>query len=212
MFVTASHKPEILEANLLRSSIFRRYPLVIQRGFENVPQAYNDAHAQGDVVIYVHHDVFLPDDFETNLLAGIADIETRDRNWGVLGVAGVVVTPSGKDFYAHLTGRGQIFTGVSPPPHEVETLDELILITRGDFTFDESLGNHFYGADICLQARLQGRRAYVIEAFLQHNCGREFGTKPPDFDDSRALFKNKYRHLLPLATTCTRIEQDDSST
>ena len=186
--------------------MIERYPLIIQRGYDNVPRAYNEARATGDLVIYIHHDVFLPDDFEADLLAGIADIETRDQDWGVLGVAGVVVTPSGKDLFAHLLDRGSLTEGDGPLPHEVETLDELILVTHGDFTFDESLGNHFYGADICLQARLQGRRSYAIKALLHHNCGRKFGQRPPDFAVSRELFRNKYRHLLPLATTCTRIE------
>ena len=203
VFVTASHKPEVLEANLLKSSIFRRYPLIVQRGYTNVPKAYNEARVRADIVVYLHHDVFLPGDFETNLLAAIADIETRDRNWGVLGVAGAVVTPTGKDLFAYLFDRGHILEGVSPLPHEVETLDELILITHGDFTFDETLGNHFYGADICLQARLQSRKSYVISAFLDHNCGRRPGEIPPGFDVSRGLFRNKYRHLLPIATMPT---------
>jgi hypothetical protein len=211
VFVTASHKPEVLEANLLKSGIFRRYPLIIQRGYTNVAKAYNEARARADVVVYLHHDVFLPDDFEANLLAAIADIETRDRNWGVLGVAGVVATPTGKDLFAYLFDRGHILEGVGPLPNEVETLDELILITHGDFTFDETLGNHFYGADICLQARLQSRKSYAISAYLHHNCGRRFGEIPPGFDVSRELLRDKYRHLLPIATTCTRIEPPDES-
>ena len=105
-----------------------------------------------------------------------------------------------------------ITTGNEPFPHIVDTLDELILITHGDFIFDEFLpGNHFYGADICMQAKLKGRHCYVIDAYLHHNSLR-FGKLDIDFWQTRKYFKNKYSSYLPIGTTCTVISHNEELT
>jgi len=203
IFITASHKPEILEANLLKSKIFKKYKLIVQKNYSNVPKAYNEAEG-GDITVYVHHDVFLPDDFEDNLLSSIAEIEKKDKNWGVLGVAGVELKER-RVIYGNIDDRGVQWGDPKELPHEVDTLDELILIVKNKFVFDEKLGNHFYGADICLQAKELGMKSYAINAYLHHNSGLLRGERPDDFWEARDYMKEKYKHILPIATTCTII-------
>lgn len=202
IFVTASHKQEILNKFLRKSKIFDNKKLIVKKGYTNVSKAYNDAKVIADIVVYVHHDVFLPDDFESNLIKSLDVMEGIDPNWGVLGVAGVNATKDGKDFFGCLKDR-EIEYKSDDLPVAVQTLDELILITHGDFKFDEKIpSNHFYGADICLQANKQGRKNYVINCFLIHNSSLRQGERPADFILAKKYFANKYKDQFPIATTC----------
>ena len=53
----------------------------------------------------------------------------------------------------------------------METLDELLLAVPRPtpLRFDSSLGFHFYGADLCMQARRQGLAAAVLDVPCFHN-------------------------------------------
>ncbi len=213
-FICASHKEEVLKQNLLRSPILEKYPIKFQKGFTNICKAYNKANSKADIQIYVHHDVYLPETFENDLMNGIAEIDNIDPNWGVIGVAGVVcIDDTTKVSYGYLSDRGTTWGNKKGLPHEVDTLDELILITKGDFKFDEKiLSQHFFGADICLQAKRQGKKNYVIEAFLEHNSGLiKYSKLPKEFYRERKYIANKYKDLLPTATTCTIIPREERS-
>lgn len=206
-FVTASHKEEVLAKNLLQSKGIMNQSLQVMRDYNNISLAYNHAKPpvyKDHIVVYVHHDVFMPSTFLGNLNAALKKMERIDRNWGVLGVAGVSLVNNQKVFRGYLRDRGKIIGSREGLPAEVDTLDELLLITRGDFVFDENIpGTHFYGADICMQAKLQGRRNYVISAYVEHNSSLAFGTRPADFEPCKEYFRNKYIDHLPIATTCT---------
>lgn len=204
IFITPSHKPDILEKNLLKSKI--KHKLIIKKGYTNVCKAYNDVKVKG-IRVYLHHDVFLPDDFEANLLKAIKEIESIDHNWGVLGVAGAVPTLDGKKTYGNLLDRGNQWGDPKELPHEVQTLDELILIIKDpDLKFDENIpSNHFYGADICIQANLKGKKNYAINAYLHHNSGLQVGERPAEFYQARDYMITKYKMQFPIATTCTKI-------
>lgn len=208
-FVTPSHNPEILENNLLKSKILRKYKLAVQTNYTNISKAYNEADVNGDIIIYVHHDVYLPPSFERKLLNSLTEIERIDPNWGVLGLAGAVMSHNEKRVYGYLLNRGRRLGSPKGLPREVDTLDELMLITRGDLKFDENIpSTHFYGADICLQARLQGRKCYVINAYCHHNhnySGLVNGERTEGFLLAQEYIKKKYAKLLPIPTTCTII-------
>ncbi len=208
-FVTPSHNPRILEKNLLKSKIFKKYKLIIQADYTNISKAYNEAATNADIVIYVHHDVYLPPLFEKNLLTSLSRVERIDPNWGVLGIAGATADVSNKDgirLYGHLLDRGQPLGNHRGLPREVDTLDEVMLITRGDLKFDENIpSTHFYGVDICLQARLQGRKSYAIDAYCHHNSGFVNEVWPEGFLLAKDYIRKKYEHLLPIPTTCTII-------
>src|SRR5690606_40212151 len=123
-----------------------------------------------------------PDTFESQLLIALHNLSQMDPDWGVAGAVGVNDYGRGKFFVGHVNDRGTEIGSYSEYPRVVETLDELMLITRGDFKFDENIpSNHFYGADICLQARRQGRRCYAIEAYCDHYSATSQGKLPDDF-------------------------------
>jgi hypothetical protein len=99
--------------------------------------------------------------------------------------------------------RNRSFDGVV----EVTSLDEVVLIVRksSGLQFDESLpGYHFYGTDICLQARRRGMKSYAISAFCIHNT--KIGNMLPwQFWRCYLFMRGKWRRELPITTPCTEI-------
>jgi hypothetical protein len=199
-FVTASHDKSVLSINLLKSPRIRTHGISIQNGFSNVPEAYNRAAIISPIVVYVHHDVFLPETFDDDLLKAL---DRLPSNWGVLGVAGVKLVDGKKEIHGHILDRGKEWGSPWKLPAEVDTLDELLLITRGDLKFDENLEQDFYGADICMQARVRGQKCYAINAYCHHNSTRPFGERTESFYKSEQYFREKWKDYLPIATTCS---------
>lgn len=187
----------------MASDAARHYPIHIQRDFKNVAIAYNKVPIFEDYVIYVHHDVFLPANFMNQVKKAMLMINRADPDWGVLGVAGVRLINSKKINVGHIRDRGKEWGKALSIPERVDTLDELLLITKGDFKFDENLPQDFYGADICMQAKFQDRKCYAIEAYCHHNSGREFGGRTEGFYSSEKYFANKWYCYKPIATTCS---------
>ena len=87
------------------------------------------------------------------------------------------------------------------------SLDEVVLIFRksSGLMFDEYLpGYHLYGADICAEARRQGRKSYAISAFCIHNTNIG-GILPLEFWKCYLFMRRKWMNSLPIHTPCTRI-------
>lgn len=208
-FITASHDETILYGNLKRSPIFNgssnKSSLSIKKGFTNIPMAYNEIGPITEFMGYVHHDVYLPPTFESDLYCALIEMETIDPNWGVLGVAGVRLVDGKKMNHGYISDRGRQWGSPAGLPAQVDTLDELLLITHGDLQFDEQFDLHFYGADICMQARLQGRKNYAINAYCQHNSGLPLGYRSESFRECERRFRAKYIDHLPIVTTCSMI-------
>lgn len=204
-FVTASHDDVVLYGQLKRSPIFNNeplYPLSVVQGFTNVAKAYNEIGPVSDLIAYVHHDVYLPPTFIGQL---ISSLNKLPPHWGVVGVAGVRLIDGQKKAVGHVLDRGRPWGSPVGLPAEVDTLDELLLITTGDFRFDEQFSQDFYGADLCLQAREQGRKCYAIAAYCQHNSGRAPGARTQSFFESQDKFREKWKSQLPIATTCSLV-------
>jgi hypothetical protein len=205
-FVTASHNATILDKNLLRSNLFADRKLIVQSGFDNISKAYNAAPITSNIVVYLHHDIFLPNNFFTQLQQSINTVTKLDKNWGVLGIAGVQLSNDERQIHGNILDRGKHWGCANDLPHEVDTLDELLLITHGDLIFDEQLPLHFYGADICMQAKQEGRKCYAIKAFCHHNSSLVPGYRSESFYECKNYFRNKWRSYLPIATTCTIVK------
>jgi hypothetical protein len=200
-FVVASHDHDVFKKNILSSSAYSQFVFTVKRGFNNISQAYNSAQPrEGNIVIYMHHDVFLPDTFADDLEKAL---ERVPGDWGVLGVAGVKLIDGQKKIHGHISDRGKEWGSPWLLPAEVDTLDELLLITRGDLKFDEQFDLHFYGADLCMQAKLQGLKCYAISAYCEHNSGLGFGERTDVFRECERKFREKYIDHLPIATTCS---------
>jgi hypothetical protein len=204
--VVATHNVDILKKNLLRSPILQEVLCHTIPDFTNIPKAYNLINdpatlpADHDIYIYAHHDVFLPETFENDLYKAL---ERVPDDWAVIGVAGVKLVDRKKEFKGYVNDRGKIIGSPWKLPAEVDTLDELLLITRGDLVFDEQFEQDFYGADICMQAKQQGRKCYAINAYCEHNSCRSFGGRTESFYESEKKFREKWKSQLPIATTCS---------
>lgn len=198
-FIVASHDARILTENLFKSPVAQsKIPIHTFPGFTNIPDAYNFLDTKGKITCYVHHDVFLPADWIDRVRQAFTKLPS---NWGVLGVAGVRLINGKKQSIGHIRDRGREWGSPLRMPAEVDTLDEMLLITKGDITFDRQFEQDFYGADICLQAREQGQRCFAIEAYCYHNSGRPIGGRTESFYKSKILFENKWKAQLPIATT-----------
>jgi len=195
--ICACNDADSLRKNLLASPIIGRCQLIRQYGYTNVPKAYNYAmqSADGDVLVFVHQDVLLPERFETDLLAALSD--HRIDNWGVLGVAG----RGAGGIRGWVDDRGKVFGQEEGLPAEVQTLDELLLIVkRGTFTFDENIPNHhLIGTDLCLQAIAAGKQNYAIRAFCHHNS--KTVDLDPAFWVSAEYIVKKWPQYKPISNT-----------
>ena len=207
-FVIACNNKEELENNMRADFSIPQNSYIIQHGYTNVPLAYNNAifKCTKEYICLLHQDVFLPEGWYDKILS---QIKLIPEDWGVLGCAGVRLVNGEKQFIGSIKDRGCEWGSPEGLPVEVDTLDELLLIIKNDgrLWFDKGCGNHFYGADLCMQAKIHGKKSYAINNYVHHNSihGCEV---PQEFWDSRDYIKSKYGPLgmLPIPTTCTIVE------
>lgn len=206
--ICASHDDEVLNKNLGASELFKKNHRVrVIKGGNNVARAYQEANKvcfENEYNLFVHHDLFLPPAFEQDLTRAINEINLIDAKFGVLGVAGAILENGKKASYGNIKDRGREWGAPLKAPKEVQTLDELLLITKGDLKFDEQFDLHFYGADICLSAIKEGRKNYAINAYCHHNSSLKIGYRSQSFKDCEARFKEKWK-VRPIVTTCSLI-------
>lgn len=202
--VCASNSDKILADNLLKNVWFENDPPLIQKGYTNIASAYNKAEVVSPIVFYIHQDVFLPAEFWPNIFAGLMK---APNDWGVIGVAGVNLINGKKKHFGNIVDRGRPWHyNVNELPAQVQTVDELLFITRGDIVFDENLDLDFYGADACMQSIANGKKNYVINALVHHNSSRPVGGRTKSFYRCQEYFRNKWKAYLPIATTCALLE------
>lgn len=213
--ICASNDDETLEENLLESPCIAdgKVECIIQKGFSNVPLAYNQAmgQASNDLIAFLHHDVRLPEGWESKVLEQIEKVATIDPNWAIAGCAGAVLRGQDKFWLGNIFDRASQFGNDEPLPALVDTLDELSLICRkADALFDEAMpSHHLFGAELCLRHRKKGRKCYAINAYLHHNSFQDRYYLDATFAISCGYIYANYRDLMPIATTCVTIHQRD---
>lgn len=213
-FVVAANDPDTLAKNLLASPCLANgtpHELLIFENYSSAASAYNSGlkKCKNELVVFVHQDVYLPADWLSSVEVALQAIEARDPNWGVVGCWGVRVDRA-KFGYLYTPGEG-IIGDLMFRPEPVRTLDEVVLIVRksSGLEYDEGLsGFHFYGADICLAAAQSGRKCYAISAFCIHNS-RQYFEFPADFYASYRYIKHKWKHWLPIQTSCICVSRFD---
>lgn len=182
--------------------------VMLQKGYTSAAAAYNVAidQAENDLLIFVHQDVYLPRGWLATLQRTLDLLSNVDPNWGVLGVWGVADSSDEGTGFLYCTANGRLgsaFEGV----REVSSLDEVLLIMRksSKLRFDDQLpGYHMYGTDICLEARRNGMKSYVIPALCIHNTNG-YGMLPLQFWRSYFYMRKKWWSELPITTSCTKI-------
>lgn len=182
----------------------------VMRGYSTAGAAYNEAmrKARGDILVFAHQDVYLPDCWDEHLATAIDRLTVEDPNWGVLGVWGITneQKPSG---YSYCTGLKKVLGIPFEKPVECGSFDEAVLVVRrsSGLAFDEQLPRfHLYGTDIVLAAKERGLKSYVVSAFCIHNTA---GIKWLASEFWRAYFymRRKWWNRLPVKTPCTVIEK-----
>lgn len=213
-FVVAANDRGVLNKNLLASPCLGKdspHEVLILEGYSSAPCAYNRGleQSKNEVVVFVHQDVYLPHEFVPSVELALGEIERSDPDWGVVGCWGV---RDDRAKFGHLYTPGDGIAGAPfEQPERVRTLDEVVLILRksSGLKYDEHLaGFHFYGADICLTAAQAGRQCYAISAFCVHNS-RQYFDYPSDFYASYRYIKKKWKHWLPIQTSCICVSRFD---
>jgi glycosyltransferase involved in cell wall biosynthesis len=209
--ISAVNNEKIVQQCLLRSpdlKILNIAETLLQRGFKDAADAYNAAIAQanGEVLVFIHQDVYLPAGWFQQVEAAINRLAGGNPNWGVLGIYGV--TAAGEP-------RGHLYCNANQcalgqpiqEPAEVATLDEVVLIIRknSSLQFDNGLkGFHLYGTDLCLSAQQQGLKNYVVPGFCFHNANG-YGMFPRSFWRGYFHLWRKWKSILPVKTPCIEI-------
>lgn len=204
----ASHSDAILAANLAASPAIASGTLAlhVERGAPSATVAYNRALAAttAEVVIFAHHDVWLPEGFDRLLARRLAELPA---DWAVYGTFGVDEDQRniGPVWSSSL---GQIVGMVPLAPRAVQSFDELLIILRrgAGLTWDEALpGWHMYGTDIAQAARAAGRGAYAGALPVIHN-DRVHPRLDSDFAEAYRFIQRKWYARLPVKTPIIRVQ------
>ena len=207
--ITAANNEAVLKSCLASSPCLpRACDFHVMRGFASASAAYNAGIRQstGDILVFAHQDVYLPPDWDSHLAAAVFRLSQSDPNWAVLGIFGITcdLKPHG---CMYCTTLRRVLGQSRSEPVPCTSLDEVVLVLRpsAGLAFDEQLpGFHFYGTDICLEARQRGWNSYIIPAFCIHNAeGMRF--LPWAFWQGYLYMRRKWRGQLPIKTPCIRI-------
>jgi hypothetical protein len=214
-FVIPVNDNGVYQKNFLASPLFKNkhhHEILRMSNFPSASKAYNAGidQAGNDLIVFAHQDVFLPESWIADLRRALLNLEEQDPQWGVLGCYGVTVDDERLGFI-YSTGLG-ILGKPFANPKPIQTLDELVLILRksSGLRFDETLPNfHFYGTDICMQARERNRESYVISGFVIHNTNQIIRMEKAFYDCYKHV-KKRWKKYLPIQTTCIRISRFNS--
>ncbi len=206
----ASHDPAILAANLARSPLLATVPLHVETAAPSAAVACNRAIAATDaeVVVFAHHDVYLPRGWDRLLAARIAEVAAVDPGWALIGAFGVGLDGAhwGPVWSSSL---GRIVGAVPLAPVPVQAFDEMLIVWHRAAApaFDAALpGWHMYGTDIVQAARAAGRSAWAVGLPCIHN-DRFHAALGPEFDAAYRFMQAKWRAALPLRTPIVKISR-----
>lgn len=206
----ASNNQAVLQQNLLRSPDLQGADIHVRVGYSSVALAFNPVleSSAADIVIFVHQDIYLPSGWIERLLSVIKNLQDKDPRWAVLGVYGISAADGEARGHVYCTGNrrtlGRPFEGVVP----VQSLDEIVLVVRREsgLRFDQALGYHLYGTDICLTARKMGWSTYAASIFCLHNSNG-YKYLPLSFWQGYRFLQRKWRAELPVRTPCTVVRK-----
>ena len=171
-FIVASNNEEVLKNTLLVSPLFkiRKYEIIVLKGYQSASIAYNEGvmRTKKELLIFVHQDVFFPDNWIKKLKVKLDILKNKDNNWGVIGCFGI--NKYGK-YSGHVYSNGlrKILIGNSNGVNNIESLDEMVLIIKrsSGLSFDNNMPNfHLYGTDICLSAKSKKKIIIQLTIFV----------------------------------------------
>jgi glycosyltransferase involved in cell wall biosynthesis len=212
-FVVAVNDDKILQRNLLSSPLFAsndKYQVIERQGYPSAAIAYNDAieKAKSDIIVFVHQDVYFPDNWLDELARTLKYLEDTNPSWGVLGCFGSSKDRPGGVGRVYTTGLGLHGNHIHKP-EVIETVDEIVIVIRksSGLRFDPFLPHfHLYGTDICMSAREKGMACYAIPTFCIHNANINMNL-PKEFFECYHHIKKRWKQFLPIYTSCIIISR-----
>ncbi len=188
--------------------------LIIKRNYNAASLAYNEAieEAKNEIILFVHQDIYLPEQWFMSLRLSLSYFEREKINWGVLGCFGTREGwERGKEIgRVYSNGWGTIGREINKP-EPVQALDEIVLVIKksSGLKFDPTLPSfHLYGTDICMSAKEIEMTSYVIPAFCIHNTNQILSL-PKEFYECYRHVKKRWKKYLPIYTPCIRISRFD---
>ena len=157
----------------------------------------------GDYILVCHDDILFENLEYEYLLNQITKKTKSDPSASLFGVAGV--SRSNKNIGHFFDAKGERYWGMSEGDL-ASSLDEFFLVIRknsGLSVSDGLKGYHFYGTDLCLNAKEKGLSCYVIDFPVTHystgNMNGSFFEARDDFE--KHLQKKGLKQFI--TTTCT---------
>lgn len=166
---------------------------------------YGFRKATSDILIFLHQDIVFHECME---LKSLEDRLIQD-NKCIIGVAGVKYIENEQEQQVLSTihdgiDGNHVYNCHINQIEEVFTVDECLLATTRNvmkrLIFDEKLGWHFYGADLCLQGADRGYKTYIIPIKLTHYS---HGTINRSYFKSLGCFVNKWKKVYRYLCTTT---------
>lgn len=219
VFVACVSQWDVAQRRLLASPCLQRggWPLVLHTNAPSAAYAVNallDSRPAARWVVWLHQDVFLPDGWDTQFAARLAEAEQRWPRLAVAGVYGVQGAGPAAVRAGHVLDRGRLLHEPAPMPHAVDSLDELLFAIRADvpLRLDPALAFDFYATDLVLQAQATGYAAAVVDACCEHWSDTPTQAPLPAplvrrIQASADIFERKWQHRLPLTTPCFDIQR-----
>lgn len=169
---------------------------------------YGAENAKGEVVVFMHQDVYL---WDGKILEKYFDI-LHSNPKAILGVAGVAQ----KDhliYYDFCETKERIYRGRSSHGQLIKaiTLDECLIAMQkslwAKLKFDEKTCDnwHFYAADICYNNLLSGGENFILSADMCHESQGSAYNKAYR-QTLKAMIKKYRKKLKRIETTCVHIK------
>lgn len=217
-FVVCVSDTEILSTNLMTSPCLAHdsaHQLILVYSCRSAAEGFNRGMtlAGGDIIVFVHQDVFLPAGWDKLFISGF--VEARNQMPAeVVGVYGLSAPKSGERplQLGIVNDRGTWLRGTSPLPARTQSLDELLFaVPRGSsLRLDPDLGFDLYATDLVLQAEARGCCGAVVEAPCEHRSSLPRAKVPRSiverFRKSALAFEQKWVSRLPLETPCIKFD------
>ncbi|WP_162248499.1 glycosyltransferase [Microbacterium sp. Root61] len=161
--------------------------------------------ARNDVVVFVHQDVVL------HSLPALEEVAAELLDSPGIGVLGAVGIDGDDRIVGRIRDRIVQIGAPAPTPHDVQTLDEVLLMTTTEriqadpLSEDPLLAWHAYGVEYAVRMRRAGRRAVARDIPLTHNS---LSTNLAQLDVAHRHVGDIYPEFLPIHTTCGTIRRD----